>query len=113
MNKVILSGSIATAPRAVAEGITIFNMVAIGDYSPRLRRNETDLVPVKVMGKRADFVLEYAEVGQQIEVIAKMNSRKTEDGKFFCDVVAQDIRLGHKSLKREAATDATIDEATE
>lgn len=99
MNKVILSGSIATAPRKVAEGIVIFNMVAIDEYNPRIRRNETDLVPIKVMGNRADYVLENAEVGQQVEVSAAMKSRKTDDGKFFCDVVAKDIRLGHKSLK--------------
>jgi len=100
MNKVILSGSIATAPRKVAEGIAIFNMVAIDEYNPRIRRNETDLVPVKVMGKRADYVFENGEVGQQVEVVAKMSSRKTDDGKFFCDVVARDVRLGHKSLKK-------------
>jgi len=100
MNKVILSGSIATAPRKVAEGIVIFNMVAIDEYNPRLRRNETDLVPIKVMGKKADFIFENAEVGQQVEVVAKMSSRKTENEKFFCDVVARDIRLGHKSLKK-------------
>lgn len=99
MNKVILSGSVATAPRKVAEGIVIFNMVALDDYNPRTRRHDTDLVPIKVMGRRADYVLENADVGQQIEVCAAMKSRKTEDGKFFCDVVATDIRLGHKSMK--------------
>lgn len=107
MNKVILSGSIATAPRKVAEGIVIFNMVAIDEYNPRARKNETDLVPVKVMGKRADYVFENGEVGQQVEVVAKMSSRKTDDGKFFCDVVARDVRLGHKSLKK--AKDGTAE----
>lgn len=99
MNKVILSGSVATAPRKVAEGIVIFNMVAIGDFNPRTRKYETDLVPVKVMGRMADYVLRNADVGQQIEISAAMKSRKTEDGKFFCDVVTENVRLGHKSMK--------------
>lgn len=102
MNKVLLSGSIATAPKKVAEGIVIFNMVAIDEFNPRTRRNGTDLVPVKVMGRRANYVLKNGDVGQQIEVVAKMSSRKTDDGKFFCDVVATDIRLGHKSMKRNS-----------
>ena len=106
MNKVLLSGSIATAPRKVAEGIVIFNMVAIDEYNTRARRNETDLVPVKVIGKRADYVFNNGEIGQQIEVVAKMSSRKSDDGKFFCDVVARDVRLGHKSLKRNNTSEA-------
>lgn len=113
MNKVILSGSVATAPRKVAEGIVIFNMVALGEYNPRARRHETDLVPVKIMGRRADYVLDNAEVGQQIEVSAAMKSRKTEDGKFFCDVVANDVRLGHKSLKAMESDPPTTPEVTE
>ena len=108
MNKVLLSGSIATAPRKVAEGIVIFNMVAIDEDNTRTRRNETNLVPVKVMGKRADYVLNNGEVGQQVEVVAKMSSRENDDGKFFCDVVARDVRLGHKSLK-----EITLQEAPE
>ena len=100
MNKVILTGSVATSPRKVAEGIVIFNMVAIDSYNAKSKSNDTDLVPIKVMGKKADYVLENAEVGQQVEVDAKMSSRKSEDSKFFCDVVAKDIRLVHKSLKK-------------
>lgn len=100
MNKVILAGSVATQPRKVAEGIVIFNMVAIGEYNRRNKKFETDLVPVKLRGKLGDYVLEKASVGQQIEIVGKMSSRKTED-KFYCDVEARHVRLGHKSLKNK------------
>lgn len=100
MNTVILTGTIATNPKAVADGIVIFNMVAIDEYNAKAKKNDTDLVPIKVMGNRAKYILENAEIGQQVEVNAKMSSRKTDDGKFYCDVVAKDIRLVHKSLKK-------------
>ncbi|QUH22007.1 single-stranded DNA-binding protein [Alkaliphilus sp. B6464] len=100
MNKVMLSGSIATEPKQVAEGIVIFNMVAIGEYNTKRRKHDTDLVPVKTRGKLADYVVENASVGQQIEVDAKMTSRKTDD-KFFSDVEGINVRLGHKSMKSE------------
>lgn len=101
MNKVILTGTVATAPRNVAEGIVILNMIAIGDYNTKEKKLNTDLVPIKIMGNKADYVLNNAEVGQQIEVDAKMSSRATTEGKFYCDVVVEDVRLIHKSLKKK------------
>lgn len=100
MNKVILTGSIATEPKKITDKVVIINVVAIGKYSPKEKRNITDLVPVKVLGNKAKYVLEAAEVGQQIEVVGKMGSRKTESS-FYCDVIAIDIRLGHKSLVKK------------
>ena len=46
MNKVILTGSVATEPKKITEKVTIINMVAI-EYSPALGKNMNDLVPVK------------------------------------------------------------------
>lgn len=104
MNNVILTGSVATAPKKVAEGIVVINMVAIGQYNRKLQKNNTSLVPVKIMGKKANYILEYAEKGQQIEIEACMESRVKED-KYYCDVVVNDfvgsVRLGHKSMKEE------------
>lgn len=98
MNKVILTGSVATEPRKITEKVTIINMVAIGEYSPALGKNITDLVPVKVTGNKAKYALQ-AEVGQQIEVIGKMGSKRVNEN-FYCDVIAKTLRLGHTSLKK-------------
>ena len=104
MNLVVLTGSVATAPRKVAEGIVVLNVVAIGQYNRKTQKNNTSLVPVKVMGKKADYILEYAEKGQQIDVNAFMESR-VKDNQYYCDIVVNDfegsVRLGHKSMKFE------------
>lgn len=100
MNKVLLTGSIATLPRKITDNITIVNIVAIGEYSPIEKKNVTDLVPIKFTGNKAKYVLEHAEVGQQIEVVGVMKSKKTKEN-FYCDIIASSVRLGHKSLKKE------------
>ncbi|MFW6025079.1 MAG: single-stranded DNA-binding protein [Candidatus Woesearchaeota archaeon] len=98
MNKVLLSGTVATLPIKVADKIAIVNIVAIDEF--RRGNRQTDLVPIKITGNRADFIVSNADVGQQIEIEGKMSSRKKEDN-FYCDVEATDIRLIHKSMKRQ------------
>lgn len=98
MNKVLLVGTVGVEPKKVSEGIVFISIVATGEYNTSKGKFDTDLVPVKVRGKLAEYVLERAKKGQQIEVEAKMASRKTSTD-FFSDVEAIQVRLGHESMK--------------
>lgn len=99
MNRVMLSGSVATTPTRVSPNVVIFRMVVYDKYNAKEKKYVTDLVPIKVRGKLAEFVEKRLEVGQEVEIIGKMKSKKT-DKKLFCDVIAYEIRPMHKSLKK-------------
>lgn len=99
MNRVFLSGSVATAPKRVNERIVTFVMAVYDRYSAKDKRYVTDFIVVQARGKLADFVEKNLEQGQELEIIGKIKTKRTER-RVYQNIVCTEVRPMHKSLKK-------------
>jgi len=108
VNKVILVGNVGSDPevRTLPSGDTLAKLsLATGrtfnDRSGQ-KQEKTEWHRLTVFGKLADVVEQYVRKGDRLYVEGRIEYNKTDDGKFFTDIVVHDlVMLGGSGEKRE------------
>lgn len=105
INKGYVEGTLAKAPKKVAEGVVLLT-VRIRDnrVNPVTKRREFHYPTFVLFGRESDKALQYLEKGQEVAIEYKLETRRKEvNGKvrFFEDKVVTNIQYGRKPQKEE------------
>lgn len=107
VNNVVLVGRLGADPEYRA-----FNDGGVANFSMATDRapysDGTDWHRVSAFGKSGEFVGDYMKKGNLLAVQGRIQYRKTDDGKFYTDIIANRVQ----SLGSKAENEASLSEAS-
>lgn len=101
MNSVVLVGRLTKDPDlryipGVGTPVANFTIAIDRDYFKKDGTKETDFIPVEVMGKTADFVVNYVTKGRLIAVQGSVRVdryMKDDENRIFTKVAAKSVKV--------------------
>ena len=101
LNKVILMGRLTADPKVdTLQGGTVvgaFTMAVDRDYAAQGEERQTDFIPVKAFGKKAEFAGKYFKKGQLVAASGRLQVSSWEDKegrrRYTTEVLAQELHF--------------------
>lgn len=92
LNKLLLIGNVGSDPeiRSTAKGTKVAKF-SLATNEKAGENERTEWHRCAVFGKLADVVEQYVTCGDRLYVEGKVEYTKTDDGKFFTDVIVREL----------------------